>query len=599
MRAFVADFLKFGARRSAIACGLVAIGSLLEGASLVLVIPLLDVVSGSDAQPSNLLATTALQVFQALGLQDRTGKIALILAVFGVAMIIRSALMSRRQLAIAGLELDYLTAKQVELIQALGSAPWNRVVRLRHARITHLLSHDVHRVGQAATGLLQSFVAVIMLTIQFAIALCLSPVLTLLAIGLLVVAGLIIAPLFRAARELGETYSGAQIDLLNDTSQFLGALKLAVSQNLQPRFVADFSRTLRQLANLEIGYVERQNTVRLRLTIIAVIVATGTAFVGFGVLNVPPASLLALLLVLSRMSAPASQLQTQALEMVRCMPAFGMLMDLRQELFGQSEPAAPDAPIPRGDIAFREVSYLYGDDQDATSGGLRGFDLTIPAGAFVGVAGRSGAGKTTFADLLVGLYPPQSGAIHLGGAATRLDLTAAWRDQLSYVSQDPFLQNNTVRENLLWAKPDASQAELDAALDHSGAGDLIARLPEGLDTLVGERGSLISGGERQRLAIARALLRRPRLLILDEATNAIDVAGERELLTRLNALRPALTIVMIAHRLESLSLCDQVVIVDGGRVVANGAFDDLKPLMSDPELRRALSDQDAAPSFIA
>ncbi|MES2033616.1 MAG: ATP-binding cassette domain-containing protein, partial [Pseudomonadota bacterium] len=199
--------------------------------------------------------------------------------------------------------------------------------------------------------------------------------------------------------------------------------------------------------------------------------------------------------------------------------------------------------------------------------GVSGLTLDLAVGETVGVAGASGAGKTTFADLLAGLVSPQSGRIAIGGQPLTDQTVTRWRDQVAYVSQDPVLFNDTVRHNLLWANPAATDAALTAAMAVAGADRVVARLPLGLDTIVGENGALISGGERQRLALARALLRAPSILILDEATSAIDIASEHDILIRLGALAPKPTIVLIAHRAESLALCDRVLTMANGRVV--------------------------------
>jgi ATP-binding cassette subfamily C protein len=185
------------------------------------------------------------------------------------------------------------------------------------------------------------------------------------------------------------------------------------------------------------------------------------------------------------------------------------------------------------------------------------------------VSGPTGAGKTTFADLLIGLLEPQSGDIAVGGTPLRGAAAIAWRDHVSYVAQDPYLFRDTIRRNLLWATPQASEAELWQALAIAGADDLVSRMAAGLDTVLGERGTLVSGGERQRLCLARAVLRQPWLYVLDEATSAIDVPAERKILNAIAGLQPRPTIVMIAHRDESLSSCDRIVRFQNGRIVAN------------------------------
>jgi len=185
------------------------------------------------------------------------------------------------------------------------------------------------------------------------------------------------------------------------------------------------------------------------------------------------------------------------------------------------------------------------------------------------VSGPTGAGKTTLVDLLIGLLPPDSGEITVSGTPLRGTTAVQWRDHVSYVVQDPYLFRDTIRRNLLWANPQASEAELWQALAIAGADRLVSHMKSGLDTLLGERGTLISGGEHQRLCLARALLRRPWLLVLDEATSAIDVPGERQILKGILGLKPRPTIVMIAHRDESLSSCDRIIRIENGRIVAD------------------------------
>ena len=170
---------------------------------------------------------------------------------------------------------------------------------------------------------------------------------------------------------------------------------------------------------------------------------------------------------------------------------------------------------------------------------------------------------------MIGLIEPDSGEIAVGGVALRGAAAIKWRDSVSYVVQDPYLFRDTIRRNLLWANPQASDAEIWDALAIAGVDDFVAGLTAGLDTVLGERGTLISGGERQRLCLARAVLRRPFLFVLDEATSAIDVPAERRIIKAMLDLKPRPTIVMIAHRDQSLASCDHMLRLQNGRAPAD------------------------------
>ena len=255
-----------------------------------------------------------------------------------------------------------------------------------------------------------------------------------------------------------------------------------------------------------------------------------------------------------------------------------------------SPPDAVHLPQPRGRIEFDDVSFSYpSGDGEAV---LDGFSATIEPGESVAIVGATGSGKSTLARLIPRFYDVGSGAVRVDGHDVRtLDLTDL-RRAVATVTDDPFLFATSVHDNVAFARPDAPEHQVHAAIDDAAAGDFVADLPRGVDTEVGERGLTLSGGQRQRLAISRTLLADPTVLILDDATSAIDVAVEERIHHALAARRSDRTMILIAHRLSTIALADRVILIDDGRVAATGTHEDL--LATNPRYAAILADGGAA-----
>lgn len=223
-------------------------------------------------------------------------------------------------------------------------------------------------------------------------------------------------------------------------------------------------------------------------------------------------------------------------------------------------------------LSFRDVSLCYGERDEPAVSGLT-FD--VPAGTMTALVGPSGAGKSTVVNLLLRLYDPTDGDISVDGHALNDLRLGDWRSRIGLVDQEPFIFHSSVRENIGFAKLDATDEEISVAARAAAAHDFVCELPDGYDTVVGERGQRLSGGQRQRIAIARALVRRPSLLILDEATSALDSASERAIQEAIEGVRAEFTVVAIAHRLSTIAMADQILVLDGGRIVERGTHAEL------------------------
>jgi ATP-binding cassette subfamily B protein len=236
-----------------------------------------------------------------------------------------------------------------------------------------------------------------------------------------------------------------------------------------------------------------------------------------------------------------------------------------------AEPTKPVHPERiEGRLEFRNVSFNYG-----TRRVIRDVNLTIEPGEMIGLVGPSGAGKSTLVNLVCRFYDVASGGILVDGIDIRSFVIAEYRHNIGIVLQEPFLFFGTVAENISYARPEASRAQIIAAARASRAHEFILKLPDGYDSIVGERGQTLSGGERQRISIARALLTDPRILILDEATSSVDNETEREIQEALDNLIRGRTTIAIAHRLSTLRKADRLVVLEDGQITAVGRHEDL------------------------
>jgi ATP-binding cassette subfamily B protein len=275
---------------------------------------------------------------------------------------------------------------------------------------------------------------------------------------------------------------------------------------------------------------------------------------------------------LPRLFGPTASLLNVNVQVLSSLALFERIfdyLDLRPEI--TDKPGAIDLGRARGDVELRDVDFAYVKGQQV----LHDVSLEVPAGHFAAFVGQTGAGKTTIAYLVPRLYDVESGAVLIDGHDVR-DLTlASIAANVAMVNQEPFLFHASLKENLRYARPDATDDEIVEASRSAGIHDFIASLPDGYDTVVGERGYRLSGGEKQRVAIARALLKDPAILILDEATSSVDSVTERAIQQALDRVAEGRTVLAIAHRLSTVLAADIVFVIEGGRIVERGTHEEL------------------------
>ncbi|MDT0433807.1 MULTISPECIES: ABC transporter ATP-binding protein [Streptomyces] len=302
------------------------------------------------------------------------------------------------------------------------------------------------------------------------------------------------------------------------------------------------------------------------------VLAVGGARVATGAIDI--GTLVAFLLYVFYLMAPIQQVVGAV---TQYQTGSAALARIQEALVLPAEPPSPAAPLPGpgaepAALAFEDVRFRYADDLPYVHHGVT---FAVPARGMTAFVGPSGAGKTTVFSLIERFYDPESGTVTLDGRPLGDWELARLRAAIGYVEQDAPVLSGSLRENLLLGRPEADGAEVERVVRTTRLDALVARLPQGLDTLVGHRGTKLSGGERQRVAIARALLRRPRLLLLDEATSQLDAVNEAALRDTVAEVARETTVLVVAHRLSTVTAADRIVVMDAGRVRAVGTHREL------------------------
>lgn len=529
------DFASFGGARLLVAIGLIVAGTLAEGIGILLLVPAILGMFGPAAAGAGPLS-----------MLPGGGPLPSILAFFALLVAIRGGIVLARERLTSRLQVAFVEAVRLRLVERLTRSAWSQVAELSHARIVQALSVEIHQVGIAVNSLMAATAAAVIVAGTALLAMAVAPLAALIAFA---IAGLGYLPMRRMLgriRRLGESITHRHFGMTEKAIDFLASLKPVAAEGTghayleQQRLLSDAAVEDRvAFASIH----ARAKELSVGLTAIAAI-----ALVGAGVaMGFPAPSLLALLLMLSRMSGPVSEVQRAVQQLMHSLPAYERLRELEDMLRPVPAPApSADPPADGAVLSLEQISFSRGREI------LRDFSLHIAPVAMIGITGPSGVGKTTLLDLMAGVLTPDAGCIRRRGA----DRTTFAND-LAYVGQDPVLSGRTLRESLSWSC-EAGEVDMLQALHIVGAGSLLQRLGS-LDTPVGERGAMISGGERQRVGLARALLRRPQLLLLDETLNALDPDSERDILATLAGLTPRPAIVIVAHRSEAFALCSRMI----------------------------------------
>ncbi len=568
--AFLQHFLQHAGRRIPVVLGLVLAVAALEAAGVMLLMPLLELLGLGQIKAAGNLNAVWRQVFAGAGLP---ASLEVVLACFVSLLIAQAALRRMTDHLNARIEADYTVQLRDRLYRAMVHARWLEFTRLRGSHLTQVLTQDVDRLGFAAQQMTALAGLVAMAVVHCGMAALLSLPLTVLALGCGLVLAACLRPLNRRVQAAAQASQVHRSEMSSAISEHLAGFKVAKSHGRGEHHLQIFTRVTHAIADHFMAAHRTFATSRTFFELSGWVALTVFLYVAVAWVKLPTAQLVLMVFVFTRLLPRIGAIQTSWQRLLQSQASFETVQQLQTELDAAAEAESTAAGQPfklQAGLQFRQVTFRYGGEEATARNAVTGLDLSIPARQMTALVGPSGAGKSTVGDLLLGLLSPTEGTVLVDGevlAGARLN---AWRQSIGYVPQEPFLFHDTIRANLLWARPDATDDELRNVLRAAAAEEFVARLPQGLDTVVGDRGVRLSGGERQRLTLARALLRRPTLLLLDEATSALDSENERFVQAAIEKLHGELTIVVIAHRLSTVQQADQVVVFEQGRIVESG-----------------------------
>jgi ATP-binding cassette, subfamily B, bacterial len=381
-------------------------------------------------------------------------------------------------------------------------------------------------------------------------------------------------------RRIASTRQGAMADIssLVQESLSVSGILLGKTTGSAPALGDRFERESERLADLEVrsrmagrwmmGFVQTSFAVMPALVYLFAGLAPGAASIG---------TIVAFTTLQTRLFWPIQSLLGVAVDIQSSAALFERVFEYLDLPVDLAEGDRELGTV-RGELRFDDVSFRYASEDEDAAWTLRDIDVTVPPGTTLALVGETGSGKTTLGYLAARLYDPERGAVRLDDTDVRELRFSSLTDAIGVVSQETYLFHASVRDNLRFARPDATDEEIEAAAAAAQVHDTIVALPDGYDTIVGERGFRFSGGERQRIAIARTILRNPPVLVLDEATSALDVQTERAVGEALERLAEGRTTIVIAHRLSTVRDADQIAVLADGEIVERGTHEELLAL---------------------
>ncbi len=609
---YIKALFAYAGSRAWIALGMMLLLGLTQGIGLVMIIPFLHVIGIASSNGVNGYAEKFIEIMDFIGAEPTMTSV---LGTYLVIVSIHAFGTRFKDILTQRIVRGFTQYLENRLYSLFCHVDWLCFLRTRDSDIIHVLTADISRVSFATQQVFQLIVSAMLVMIHILFSFSISVPMTLSALVCGFVFLLVLRPFNRHAAHFGLSLRDARNNLYALVTEHIGGMKVSKSYNLEAHHKKNFYATTETITRQMIQFTRVNSATRMCYQMGAASAIAVFIFIGVKWIHMPAVNLMIIVFLFSRILPGFSNLQQCFQRIINSMPSFRAVLNMEEQFKAaaevdedENEDEAKDeddhchgkndgadahhhthdvhgdaaqhnehiSPINlrpftlSKELRFDSVSFRY--DKNRADWTLNNISFLIPANAMTAIVGHSGAGKSSIADLILGLLIPEKGEISIDGKILSDKLLKRWRKMVGYVPQESFLFHESIGENLLKAQPGASTSQLWDALEKASARNFVSKLPQGLDTIVGDRGVKLSGGERQRIALARALLKKPLLLLLDEATSSLDTENERHIQQALEKLQGKLTIIVIAHRLSTIENADHVVVLDQGEVSGKNTF---------------------------
>ena len=542
--------------------------SLTGGISIVMLVPMLGLLEVSTGSVSALkLLMLPLQSLSPVA------QITVMIGIYFILIVLKAYLGWLLKIRQSEFLEEYSLNLRQELYHTVSTARWEQLAAGKQTDTIDLFTAQCSQVSQGVSMIIALLSSVVTAFVSFGIALWLSLPVTVFVLFFGCGFAWIFRHLMKESKRYGDEMIRINRVMYSELYSQLRSIKEVRSYGVQKEHADFFEEISRSSKAAKLKFMRQQAFPSMLYSIAAAGMIAVIFLICVLLFHMDTARLMVLVYVFTRLWPVFSGFINKIATIQTTIPAYEKLMEALGTLSVEKSGQVQTAPIQfEKEIEFRNVCFAY---QGSGESVLHNVNFTLKKGSITALMGRSGAGKTTIADLLMGFLEPTSGEILIDGIKLSDENLPGWRHNLGYIPQEPLILNATVRENLQRFHPAATQAEMEKALKKAYIWDVVENLPQGIDTVLGDGGIRLSGGERQRIVLARVLLGNPRLIVMDEATSAMDYESEMAVRNAIRDLNEQVTILIIAHRLATVRTAKYGLVLENGKITEDGTLREL------------------------